>query len=122
MPSFVEIGPLVLEKKIFEQFLTYMGMAAIWIIYLHIGSPSYRCLYSSITKFCFDWTSISEKMFEYYDNAHVFCHGVGTDEPLGSIVFQNYWYLGLQVTLHARIQRGGPGVRTPPPLEFENFT
>ena len=29
MPSFVEIGPSVLEKKIFEGFLPYMSMAAI---------------------------------------------------------------------------------------------
>ena len=28
MPSFVKIGPLVLEKKIFEGFLPYMGLAA----------------------------------------------------------------------------------------------
>ena len=29
MPSFVEIGQPVLEKKIFERFLPYMGMALI---------------------------------------------------------------------------------------------
>ena len=29
MPSFIEIGPTVPEKKIFEGFLPYMGMAAI---------------------------------------------------------------------------------------------
>ena len=33
MPSFVEIGPLVLEKKIFEGFLPYMGMAAILVMW-----------------------------------------------------------------------------------------
>ena len=32
MSSFVEIGPLVLEKKIFEGFLPYMGMAAILVM------------------------------------------------------------------------------------------
>ena len=31
MPSFVEIGPTVLEKKIFEGFLPYMGMVAILV-------------------------------------------------------------------------------------------
>ena len=41
MPSFVEISPPVLEKKIFEGFLPYMGMAAIlvmrpgFLIYTH---------------------------------------------------------------------------------------
>ena len=29
-PSFFEIGPPDSEKKIFEGFLPYMGMAAIW--------------------------------------------------------------------------------------------
>ena len=32
IPSFVEIGPPVLEKKIFEWFLPYMGVAAILVM------------------------------------------------------------------------------------------
>ena len=28
MPSFIEIGPTIPEKKIFEGFLPYLGMAA----------------------------------------------------------------------------------------------
>ena len=32
IPSFVKIGPPVLEKKIFEGFLQYMGMAAILVM------------------------------------------------------------------------------------------
>ena len=28
-----------------------------------------------------------EKMFEYYGNIHVYCPGVGADEPLGSTFF-----------------------------------
>ena len=36
MPIFVEIGQPVPEKKIFEGFLPYMGMAAIFIIHLFI--------------------------------------------------------------------------------------
>ena len=32
MPSFVEIGLSVLEKKIFEGFLIYMNMAAILVM------------------------------------------------------------------------------------------
>ena len=32
MPSFVEIGQPVPEKKIFEGFLPYMGMAAILVM------------------------------------------------------------------------------------------
>ena len=33
IPSFVQIRPPVLEKKIFEGFLPYMGMAAILVMY-----------------------------------------------------------------------------------------
>ena len=32
IPSFVKIGPPVLEKKIFEGFLPYMGVAAILVM------------------------------------------------------------------------------------------
>ena len=32
IPSFMEIGPPVSEKKIFERFLPYMGMAAILVM------------------------------------------------------------------------------------------
>ena len=32
MPSFVEIGPPVPEKKIFEEFLPYMDMATILVM------------------------------------------------------------------------------------------
>ena len=32
IPNFVEIGPLVLEKKIFEAFLPYMDVVAIVVI------------------------------------------------------------------------------------------
>ena len=39
MPSFVEICLPVPEKKIFEGFLLYMGMAVTCIIYIHIGYP-----------------------------------------------------------------------------------
>ena len=33
MSSFTEIGQPVLEKKIFEGFLPYMGMAAILVVW-----------------------------------------------------------------------------------------
>ena len=53
MPSFFEIDPPVLEKKIFEGFLTYMGMVT-WIIYIHIDYPFLLMLH---IKFGFDWPS-----------------------------------------------------------------
>ena len=42
IPSYVKIGPPVLEKKIFEGFLPYMGVAAILVMW---------------PKFGFDWPS-----------------------------------------------------------------
>ena len=58
MPSFAEIGPPVLEKKIFEGFLPYMGMEnfgqVTWIFYLHICYPFLSMLH---IKFGFDWPS-----------------------------------------------------------------
>ena len=52
MPSFFEIDPPVLEKKIFEGFLPYMGIAAILII--HIDYPFLLMFH---IKFGFDWPS-----------------------------------------------------------------
>ena len=60
MPSFFEIGPPVLEKKIFEGFLPYMGIKCghlghvTWIIYIHIDYPFLLMLH---IKFGFDWSS-----------------------------------------------------------------
>ena len=31
-----------------------------------------------------------EKMFEYYENIHVYCPGVGAYELLGTILFQDH--------------------------------
>ena len=60
MPSFVEIGPPVLEKKVFDGFFTIYGHGGhlghvAWIIYiLYIGSPFLKMLH---IKFGFDWSS-----------------------------------------------------------------
>ena len=58
MPSFLEIDPPVLEKKIFEGFLPYMHGGHLghvtWIIYIHIGYPFLLMLH---IKFGFDWPS-----------------------------------------------------------------
>ena len=52
MPSFFEIDPPVLEKKIFEGFLPYMGIHVTWIIYIYIDYPFLLMLH---IKFGFDW-------------------------------------------------------------------
>ena len=44
IPSFVKIGPPVLEKKIFEGFLPYMGMAA----FLVMGPASCHQIFISL--------------------------------------------------------------------------
>ena len=43
--------------------------------------------------------AVLEKIFEYYGNihVHVYCPGVGTDQPLGSILQKYMQYFGLQV-------------------------
>ena len=57
MPSFFEIDPPVLEKKIFEGFLPYYGHCGhlghvTWIIYIYIDYPFLLMLH---IKFGFDW-------------------------------------------------------------------
>ena len=58
IPSFVEIGPPVLEKKIFEGFLPYMGaghfgpVTSIMLINFHFLVPE-----SFHTKFGSEWLS-----------------------------------------------------------------
>ena len=57
MPSFFEIDPPVLEKKIFEGFFTIYGHCGhlghvTWIIYIHIDYPFLLMLH---IKFGFDW-------------------------------------------------------------------
>ena len=59
MPSFVEIDPSVLEKRIFEDFYHIWASGGhlshvTWISYLHIGSPFLLMLH---IKFGFDWPS-----------------------------------------------------------------
>ena len=59
IPSFVEIGPPVPEKKIFEGFLPYMGMSASLVMWpgpfiQNFGSPFPRRLH---IEFGFDWPS-----------------------------------------------------------------
>ena len=44
IPSFVEIGPLVPEKKIFEGFLPYMDVAAILVNVTSIMSSDFHFL------------------------------------------------------------------------------
>ena len=58
MPSFVKIGPPVLEKKIFKVFTIYgrgghLGHVT-WTIYINFRSPFPRRLH---IKFGFDWPS-----------------------------------------------------------------
>ena len=59
IPSFVEIGPPVPERKIFEEFLPYMGVAAIFCHVTSIMSINFHFLEpeSLHIKFGFDWPS-----------------------------------------------------------------
>ena len=74
MPSFFEISPPVLEKKIFAGFLRYMGMAAILVmltrLFIHTLIPQfYRCFTKNLA--LIGQAVSEEKMFEYYGNFHV---------------------------------------------------
>ena len=67
MPSFVEIGPAVSEKKILKCFTIYghgghLGHVT-WFIYKDIGPPFLKML---LLKFGFNWPR--EKIFEEVDD------------------------------------------------------
>ena len=47
--------------------------------------PSIRCFISNLALI---GQAVSEKIFEYYGDIHVYCPGVGTDQPRGPIIFR----------------------------------
>ena len=59
IPSFVKIGQPVLEEKVFEGFLPYMGVAAIYGHVTQMPRTNFRSLYPRRLhiKFGFDWGS-----------------------------------------------------------------
>ena len=84
---------LVSEKKIFEGFLPYMGIAAILfmspkLLIYTLVPLSYRCF--ALVLALIGQVVSEEMMFEYYGNIHVYSPGVGPDKPLGPICFQNH--------------------------------
>ena len=48
-PSFVEIGQSVPEKKIFDRFLLYRGVAAILVMFYQYGHGGHLAHVTSIT-------------------------------------------------------------------------
>ena len=75
IPSFVEISPPVAEKKIFEGFLGYMGVAAILVILPALGYQIFISLYlkAFINNLVQIGTVVSEKMwFEF-----LYVHDIG---------------------------------------------
>ena len=80
MPSFVELGSPVPEKKIFEGVLSYMDMAAILVMTPGLFTntlvpPSYRCFISNLA--LIGQAVSEEKIFECYGDIHVYCPRVG---------------------------------------------
>ena len=68
IPSFVKIGPPVLEKKIFEGFLPYMGMAAFLVMGLASCHQIFISLYlkAFIQNLVQNGSVVSEKIgFEF---------------------------------------------------------
>ena len=69
IPSFVKIGPPVVEKKIFEGFLPYMGMAAILVMLPGLCSQIFIPLYlkAFIQNLVENGPVVSEKIwFEFF--------------------------------------------------------
>ena len=59
-----------------------------WIFYIHICYPFLLMLHIN---FALIGQAVSEeKMFEYYGDIHVYCPGVGAEEPLVPNFFQNH--------------------------------
>ena len=55
------------------------------VIYVHVGFPSYRRFVQNLA---FIGHAVSEKkVFECHSNKHVYCQGVGADQPLDTIFF-----------------------------------
>ena len=66
------------NKAIFHIIVTQLG----WGLFLALNARRPLALIGQ---------AVSEKkMFEYYDNIHVYCPGVGADEPLVPNFFQNH--------------------------------
>ena len=57
-----------------------------WIIYIHIDNPFLLMLHINLA--LIGQPVSEEMMFEYYGYIHVYCPGVGADEPLGSNFFR----------------------------------
>ena len=56
-------------------------------IYINFHSPFLRMLHMM---FGLIGQAVSEKIFEYYGNIHLYCPGVGADHPLRSIFVSNH--------------------------------
>ena len=100
MPSFVEIGQQVPEKKNFEGFVYGNGghlCHVFRIIYVYILIPLH--INTSNIKFGFDWPSCFREE-EYYGYIHVFCPGVGSDVSLVSISFLESLIFRFSLTDH----------------------
>ena len=93
MPSFVEIGPPVPEKKIFEGVLPYVDMAVILVMTPGLFTktlvpPSYRCFISNLALI---GQAVSEKIFKYYGDINVYYPRVGAVQTCGPMLFfQNH--------------------------------
>ena len=77
MLNFVEIGPPVLEKKFLKGFYHIWDWGPSWSCDTLV-SPSYRFFISNLVLIG-QW--VSEEIFEYNGNIHVYCHGWGRTSP-----------------------------------------
>ena len=64
-----------LDIEIAKVACIYIGFPILWMLHIKLALIG---------------QAVSEKMFEYYGNKHVYCPGVGPYKPLGPTFFQNH--------------------------------
>ena len=74
IPSFVEIGLLIPEKKIFEGFLPYMGVAAILVMWLASCHQIFISLY--LKAFIKNLVQIGKEVSETIRFEFLYVHGL----------------------------------------------
>ena len=104
IPSHKVIGPLVLEKKIFEGFLPYMGMVAILVMWPRAREqtfvpPSHR---GSIWNLALTGPAVLEKIFENGGRTMdgPWLYYKLTNEPKGSgelNIVNSFWKFNAQI-------------------------
>ena len=74
--------------KLFTEYGHVGHLGYVNWIFKYIVPPSYRFFMYNLV--LIGQTVLEETRFENYSNIHVYCSGVGADEPPASNLFQNH--------------------------------